>query len=69
MFKLHTLFRKERSMQTNKYIVKVDTNGKNRAIVLTAIDELAATKKALALFRQAEFIAVSRLENASPVMN
>ncbi len=56
-------------MQTNKYIVKVDTNGRNRAIVLNAIDEIAATKKALALFRQVEFIAVSRLEDAKPAVN
>ncbi len=49
-------------METIKYMVKVNANGLNRAVVLSAIDEVSAVKKASALFRQAELIQVQKLE-------
>jgi hypothetical protein len=51
-------------METIKYMVKVNANGLNRAVVLSAIDEVSAVKKASALFRQAELIQVQRLDES-----
>ena len=49
-------------METIKYMVKVNANGLNRAVVLSAMDEVSAVKKASALFRQAELIQVQKLK-------
>jgi hypothetical protein len=45
-------------------MVKVNANGLNRAVVLSAMDEVSAVKKASALFRQAELIQIQRLEES-----
>jgi hypothetical protein len=47
-------------MNKTEYIVKVDTNGIQRAVILNALDELSAAKKALALFRNVELIKVEK---------
>jgi hypothetical protein len=47
-------------MNRTEYIVKVDTNGIQRAVILNADNELSAAKKALALFRDVELIKVEK---------
>jgi hypothetical protein len=45
-----------------EYIVKVDTKGIQRAVILNADNELSAAKKALALFRNVELIKVEKFQ-------
>jgi len=49
-------------MDSVQYLVKVDTNGMKRSVVLKAEDEASAAKKALALFRQVELIRVEKYQ-------
>jgi hypothetical protein len=51
-------------MNRTEYIVKVDTNGIQRAVILNADNELSAAKKALALFRNVELIKVEKFRKA-----
>jgi len=53
----------EKKMNRTEYIVKVDTKGIQRAVILNADNELSAAKKALALFRNVELIKVEKFEN------
>jgi hypothetical protein len=53
---------KEKSMERTEYIVKVDTRGIQRAVILNADNELSAAKKALALFRDVELIKVEKFK-------
>ena len=48
-------------MEPIQYIVKINANGLNRAVVLSAPDEASAVIKASALFRKAELITVEKL--------
>jgi hypothetical protein len=56
-------YRGEKKMNRTEYIVKVDTKGTQRAVILNADNELSAAKKALALFRNVELIKVEKFEN------
>lgn len=49
-------------MERTEYIVKVDTRGIQRAVILNADNELSAAKKALALFRDVELIKVEKFK-------
>ena len=49
-------------MNRTEYIVKVDTKGIKRAVILNADDELSAAKKALSLFRNVELIKVEKFQ-------
>ena len=49
-------------MNRTEYIVKVDTKGIQRAVILNADSELSAAKKALALFRNVELIKVEKFQ-------
>lgn len=49
-------------MKRTEYIVKVDTRGIQRAVILNADNELSAVKKALALFRDVELIKVEKFK-------
>ncbi len=49
-------------MNRTEYIVKVDTKGIQRAVILNADNELSAAKKALALFRNVELIKVEKFQ-------
>lgn len=49
-------------MNRSEYIVKVDTKGIQRAVILNADSELSAAKKALSLFRNVELIKVEKYQ-------
>ena len=50
-------------MNRTEYIVKVDTKGIKRAVILNADNELSAARKALALFKNVELIKVEKFQN------
>jgi len=54
-------------MNRSEYIVKVDTKGIQRAVILNADSELSAAKKALALFRNVELIKVEKYQKPGPL--
>jgi hypothetical protein len=54
-------------MNRSEYIVKVDTKGIQRAVILNADSELSAAKKALALFRNVELIKVEKYQKPTPL--
>lgn len=56
--------KRDLKMEMIQYLVKVNTNGLKRAVILSAIDENSAIKKASTLFREAELIKVERLEKS-----
>ncbi len=47
--------------------MKVDTKGIQRAVILNAVSELSAAKKALALFRNVELIKVEKYQKPTPL--
>ena len=50
-------------MNRTEYIVKVDTKGIKRAVILNADNELSAARKALSLFKNVELIKVEKFQN------
>ncbi len=54
-------------MNRSEYIVKVDTKGIQRAVILKADSELSAAKKALSLFRNVELIKVEKYQKPTPL--
>jgi hypothetical protein len=54
-------------MNRSEYIVKVDTKGIQRAVILNADSELSAAKKALSLFRNVELIKVEKYQKPTPL--
>ena len=50
-------------MNRTEYIVKVDTKGIKRAVILNADNELSAARKALSLFKNVELIEVEKFQN------
>lgn len=52
-------------MNRKEYIVKVGNKGTQRALIVNAVDELSAAKKALAIFRNVESIKVEKFTKAN----